>query len=151
MIHVSPSLDPPVCPSSTKMLPTPLIIVPNSIALRQPHGGGSGSQKFSVRWGAAPCDGACLSDPREIRPSTISVMTANLVVLYNDWCVIREILRSSLILRVPSIKVTQGQWNRRHGSIGHLTLPVGVAQQHYGPISYRFSDKKRKILPSPRI
>ena len=54
--------------------------------------------------------------------------------------VITEIHRKSLTPCVPSFKVTQGHWNP-HGSIG-CTYEFQV-NSNYGPISYRFGNKRR--------
>ena len=51
----------------------------------------------------------------------------------------------------PGLMVTQGHRNQ-HVSIRHLWLPLNVLWQLYGPISYRFRDKRRfqsKIANGP--
>ena len=86
---------------------------------------GSESSKFLGRW-APP-----LGIPGHVWPHRNTPLTnvCHCTDLgrcrWNGWCVITDIIRESLILRVLTIKVTQGHWNR-HGSIGGLRLSISV-------------------------
>ena len=69
----------------------------------------------------------------------------------NRLGVIMEIRQKIFTPRFPLFKVTQGHWNR-HRSIYEFIL---VFDSLYGPVSYRFRDKRRflskiAILSSPR-
>jgi len=60
-----------------------------------------------------------MSDPLETHPYTSQVCYhSKFSRSYSNGCrVITQIIRKTLVFRVPPFKVTQGHWNR-HGSIG---------------------------------